>query len=69
VCEDKDGNPVEFECTDVLYAMGLKPRWDTVDELRHSAPETDVYIIGDAKEVGGNISAAVNGGFQAALNI
>ena len=69
VCEDKDGNPVEFECTDVLYAMGLKPRWDKVDELRHSAPETDVYIIGDAKQVGGNISAAVNGGFQAALNI
>ena len=69
VCEDKDGNTVEFPCTDVLYAMGLKPRWDLVDELRHCAPETDVYIVGDCKQVGGNIGAAINGGFQAALHI
>ena len=69
VCEDKDGNTVEFPCTDVLYAMGLKPRWDLVDELRHSAPETQVFIVGDCKQVGGNIGAAINGGFQAALHI
>ena len=69
VCKDKDGNTVEFPATDILYAMGLKPRWDLVDELRHSAPETDVYIVGDAKQVGGNIGAAINGAFQAALHI
>ncbi len=67
--KDKDGNQVEFPATDILYAMGLHPLWDTVDSLRHSAPESSVYTIGDCVKVGGNISFAVNGGFQAALNI
>ena len=66
---DKEGNEVEFPCDTVLYAMGIKPRWSLVDELRSCAPATQVYTIGDCVKTGGNVSFAVNGGFQAALNI
>ena len=41
---------------------------EEANSLRRSAPETDVYIIGDAKEAG-TISNAVNQAFQAALHI
>jgi hypothetical protein len=49
--------------------MGVKPRSDVAESLRHCAPETEVFVVGDAKQVGGNISFAVNGAFQAALHI
>ena len=52
----------------ILLAMGLVPLWDEADQLRHSAPEHDVRLIGDVKAVG-TISEAVNGAFQAALHI
>ena len=57
-----------YECDTVLSAMGMIPRVDEADSLRRSAPETDVYVIGDAKEAG-TISEAVNQAFQAALHI
>jgi hypothetical protein len=53
----------------VLLAVGMKINYDLIDELRHCVPETECYIVGDAKAVGGNITAAVNGAFQAALHI
>lgn len=59
---------VRFDCDSVLSAMGMNPRLDEADSLRHCAPETDVYIIGDAKEAG-TISNAVNQAFQACLHI
>ena len=59
---------VRYDCDSVLSAMGMNPRWDEADSLRHCAPETDVYIIGDAKEAG-TISNAVNQAFQACLHI
>jgi pyruvate/2-oxoglutarate dehydrogenase complex dihydrolipoamide dehydrogenase (E3) component len=52
----------------VLYSVGMRPRYEIVDALRHCAPEGDVYIVGDARRIG-NISSAVNQGFQAALHI
>ena len=59
---------VRYDCDSVLSAMGMIPRLEEADSLRHCAPETDVYIIGDAKEAG-TISNAVNQAFQAALHI
>ena len=69
ICQDvASGKTVEFEADTVLLAMGLVPLQKEAEELRHCAPETDVYIIGDCKEIG-TISGAVNGAFQAALHI
>ena len=69
ICEDVEtGEKVEYPCDTVLLAMGLVPRWDEADKLRHCAPEHDVRLIGDVKSVA-TISEAVNGAFQAALHI
>ena len=57
-----------YECDTVLSAMGMIPRVNEADSLRRSAPETDVYVIGDANAAG-TISNAVNQAFQAALHI
>jgi 2,4-dienoyl-CoA reductase-like NADH-dependent reductase (Old Yellow Enzyme family)/thioredoxin reductase len=57
-----------FEADTVLLSMGMVPRYDVADSLRHCAPETEVYIVGDANAVG-NISTAVNSAFQAAVHI
>ena len=58
----------EIACDTVLLAMGMRERWDLVDELRHSAPESNVHIIGDCRNVG-TIAEAVNQAFQACINI
>jgi 2,4-dienoyl-CoA reductase-like NADH-dependent reductase (Old Yellow Enzyme family)/NADPH-dependent 2,4-dienoyl-CoA reductase/sulfur reductase-like enzyme len=58
----------ELEADTVLLAAGMRPRFALVDELRHCVPETEVYIVGDARKVG-NISSATNEGFGAALHI
>jgi hypothetical protein len=49
--------------------MGIKPRLDLVDELRHSCPETSVAIVGDCNNKAGTISEAVNQAFQACIHI
>ncbi len=69
VANKADGTTVEIEADTVLLAMGMRPNTALIESLRHCAPETEVYIVGDAKRVGGNISGAVNGAFQAALHI
>jgi 2,4-dienoyl-CoA reductase-like NADH-dependent reductase (Old Yellow Enzyme family)/thioredoxin reductase len=58
----------EIEADTVLLAVGLRPRYELIDSLRHTAPEASVYIVGDARKTG-NISTATNQGFQAALHI
>jgi 2,4-dienoyl-CoA reductase-like NADH-dependent reductase (Old Yellow Enzyme family)/thioredoxin reductase len=65
----KGGVDTAIDADTVLLAMGVKPRTAVAESLRHSAPETEVFVVGDAKQVGGNISFAVNGAFQAALHI
>lgn len=62
------GETARYECDSVLSAMGMIPRQEEADSLRRSAPETDVYIIGDAKEAA-TIAGAVNQAFQACLHI
>lgn len=69
IAKGPDGKQFEIEADTVLLAMGMRINHELVDSLRHCAPETDCYIVGDAKKVGGNLSAAVNGAFQAALHI
>jgi NADPH-dependent 2,4-dienoyl-CoA reductase/sulfur reductase-like enzyme len=63
-----DGASIEIEADTVLLAMGMRPRYELADSLRRAAPETECFIVGDAKRVG-NISTAVNPAFQAALHI
>jgi 2,4-dienoyl-CoA reductase-like NADH-dependent reductase (Old Yellow Enzyme family)/NADPH-dependent 2,4-dienoyl-CoA reductase/sulfur reductase-like enzyme len=62
------GERFEIEADTVLLAVGMKPRKDLVDALRRCAPETSVYIVGDAKAAG-TISLATNQGFQAGLHL
>jgi 2,4-dienoyl-CoA reductase-like NADH-dependent reductase (Old Yellow Enzyme family)/NADPH-dependent 2,4-dienoyl-CoA reductase/sulfur reductase-like enzyme len=62
------GNPFELSADMVLYAVGMRPRHETIEALRHCAPEGEVFIVGDARRIG-NISSAVNQGFQAALHL
>lgn len=75
ICDDKvicdnleTGKVALYEADTVLLAMGMRPKTDTVEELRHCAPETNVYIVGDCQKVG-TIGTAVNQAFQAALHI
>lgn len=69
ICDNLEtGKAVEYEADTVLLAMGMRTRTGTVEELRHCAPETNVYVIGDCQKVG-TISTAVNQAFQAALHI
>jgi NADPH-dependent 2,4-dienoyl-CoA reductase/sulfur reductase-like enzyme len=69
VCTDKKtGGKIEIEADTVLLAVGMRPRYELVEELRHAAPEAQVFIVGDAKAVG-RLTNATNPGFQAALHI
>lgn len=69
ICEDiTTGKTVEYPCDTVLLAMGMRAREAKVEELRHSAPETSVHIVGDCREVG-TIGTAVNEAFRAALHV
>ena len=65
----KTGEISEIPCDTVLLAMGIKPRFDVVDSLRHCAPETSVAIIGDCNNKAATISEAVNQAFQACIHI
>ena len=69
VKDAKSGEISEIPCDTVLLAMGIKPRFDVVDALRHCAPETSVAIIGDCNNKAGTISEAVNQAFQACIHI
>jgi NADPH-dependent 2,4-dienoyl-CoA reductase/sulfur reductase-like enzyme len=69
LCKDLEtGCSVEYPCDTVLLALGMTPRTDAVEAMRHCAAETEVFIVGDALNVG-NISTATNGGFQAAIHL
>ena len=62
------GNIEEHSCDTVLISAGMIARSDAVNEMRHILPETEVYIIGDAKKPR-SLGDAVHDGFNAALNI
>ena len=62
------GRIEEHECDTVLISAGMTPRRDAVSQMRHLLPETEVYIIGDAKEAR-SLGDAIHDGFNAAMNI
>ncbi|HHX75042.1 MAG TPA: FAD-dependent oxidoreductase [Firmicutes bacterium] len=62
------GERVEFPADTVLLALGVKPKYAVADALRRSAPETEVYVVGDAVEAG-TIATAVMSAFKAAAAI
>ncbi|MDR1298831.1 MAG: NAD(P)/FAD-dependent oxidoreductase [Oscillospiraceae bacterium] len=64
----ESGETAEIPCDTVLLAVGLKERWALVEQLRHSAPESNVHIVGDCRKVG-TIAEAVNQAFQACVHI
>ena len=66
ICTDASGKKLEIEADTVLYATGMRPRQELVDELRHAAPEGSVYIVGDANKVA-RITEATNAAFQIGL--
>jgi len=62
------GELSEIPCDTVLLAIGMKERWTIVDELRRCAPEGNVHIVGDCRNVA-TISEAINQAFQACVDI
>ena len=69
ICRDMLTNErVEFPADTVLLALGISPKHDVADALRRSAPETEVYVVGDAVDAG-NIATAVMSAFKAAAYI
>lgn len=58
----------EYEADTVVLALGMRPRKDKVEELRHIIPETEVYVIGDCNYIG-NVYSAVHAGFDTAAEI
>lgn len=69
ICENLEtGETVFLPADTVLTAMGMQPRLDIVDTLRHCAPETSVRFIGDCHQPD-TVCGAVNEAFQACLHI
>ena len=66
-CLDSKGNKVFFEADTIIYSVGMKPRWDEVDELRDSAV-TEFYQVGDCFQ-SAKIKDATTAAFQAAVDL
>lgn len=66
VCRDTSSSErIEFPADTVLLALGMSAKHDIADSLRRSAPETEVFVVGDAVEAG-SIGPAVMSAFRAA---
>jgi 2,4-dienoyl-CoA reductase-like NADH-dependent reductase (Old Yellow Enzyme family)/NADPH-dependent 2,4-dienoyl-CoA reductase/sulfur reductase-like enzyme len=59
---------IELAADTVLLAAGMSANQDIAGSLRRSAPETEVFVVGDAAEVG-NIATAVRSAFKATAYI
>jgi len=69
ICRDvTTDETVELPCDSLLLAAGLRPRRETAEKLRHLIPETDVFIVGDARHAE-SIATAVADGFGAASEL
>jgi 2,4-dienoyl-CoA reductase-like NADH-dependent reductase (Old Yellow Enzyme family)/thioredoxin reductase len=68
-CRDtKTSERIEFSADTVLLAVGVSARHSVADSLRRSAPETEVFVVGDASEVG-TIATAIMSAFKAAAYV
>ena len=69
ICKEvATGKTLEFPADSVLVSIGMKPLRDVAETMRRCAPETEVHIVGDAREVG-SICTAVNEAFKIAMHI
>jgi pyruvate/2-oxoglutarate dehydrogenase complex dihydrolipoamide dehydrogenase (E3) component len=69
VCRNmKTSEKIEFPANTVLLATGMIAKQDVAEALRRSAPETEVFVVGDASEVG-TIATAIRSAFKAAAYI
>ncbi len=69
VCRDvATSETIEFPADTVLLAVGMVARHEVADRLRRSAPETEVFVVGDAAQVG-SIATATMSAFKAAAYI
>jgi len=69
VCRDtRTSERIEFPADTVLLAVGMAARSEVADSLRRSAPETEVFVVGDGSEVG-SIATVVRSAFKAAAYI
>ena len=69
VCEVlRSGERVTLPCDTVLLACGMRPLRAQSEAMRHCAPETDVYVIGDCAAPA-SVFEAVNGAFRACLHV
>lgn len=69
VCMDTNSSEErEIPADTVLLALGVTPRHDVSDFLRRSAPETEVYVVGDAVKAG-TVGPAIMSAFKAAAYI
>jgi len=69
ICEDlATGDMVEIPCDSVLLAVGMRPRREEAETMRHSAAETGIFVVGDAYNAA-SIFEAVNDTFRACLHM
>ena len=69
LCRDvRSGKEEMLPCDTVLLAVGLRPRLAEAEAMRHCAPETSVFVVGDGKKAA-SICEAVNEAFQVCLHI
>jgi 2,4-dienoyl-CoA reductase-like NADH-dependent reductase (Old Yellow Enzyme family)/thioredoxin reductase len=69
ICSDTQTSAeIGIPADTVLLALGMSSNIEVADSLRHSAPETEVFVVGDASEVG-TIATAVMSAFKAAAYI
>ncbi|MBN2419639.1 MAG: FAD-dependent oxidoreductase [Deltaproteobacteria bacterium] len=69
ICEStKTSEKLELPADTVLLALGMTPRHDVADKLRRSAPETEVFVVGDAVKTG-TVGPAIMSAFRAAAYI
>lgn len=69
ICRNtKSQKVVEFPADTVLLAVGMASRFEVAESLRRCAPETEVFVVGDAAQVG-MIATAVMSAFKAAAYI
>ena len=62
------GERKDLPCDTVLFAAGLCARKDEAAPFRHLIPETEIFVVGDAKKPR-SIGDAIHEGFNAAVNI
>jgi len=69
ICRDtQTSDEIGIPTDTVLLALGMSSNIEVADSLRRSAPETEVFVVGDASEVG-TIATAVMSAFKAAAYI